>query len=184
MSTTTIIILAVTVIVIAAVAFWVWRQQRTKQLRQKFGPEYAHAVKQYGSESRAENALAAREHRMQKFHARALTHDEHDRFLERWTSVQAGFVDDPAGSIQQADGLVTELLNARGYPVGDFDKRAEDISVEHPQVVQNYRAAHAIAERQSQGQAATEDLRQGLVHYRALFEELLQGHLTHEGSRR
>ena len=184
MSTTTIIILAVTVIVIAAVAFLVWRQQRTKQLRQKFGPEYAHAVSQYGSEARAQNALAEREHRMQKFHARALTHEEHDRFLERWTSVQGGFVDDPTDAIGQADNLVTELLNARGYPVGDFDKRAEDISVEHPQVVQNYRAAHAIADRQSKGQAATEDLRQGLVHYRALFDELLEGHLTQEGSKR
>ena len=184
MSTTTIIILAVTVMVIAAAALWVWRQQRTKQLRQKFGPEYAHAVRQYGSEARAENALAERAHRMEKFHARPLSPQEHDRFLQRWTSVQAEFVDDPPGSIQKADGLVTELLTARGYPVGDFDKRAEDISVEHPLVVQNYRAAHAIAERQAQGKAATEDLRQGLVHYRSLFDELLEGHLTQEGSKR
>jgi hypothetical protein len=185
MSTTTIVILAVSVIVIAAIAWLTWRKQRTKHLRQKFGPEYAHAVRQYGTEEKAENALSARAHRMEKFHARALTHEEHDRFLERWTSVQANFVDDPPGSIQQADSLVNELMGARGYPVGDFDKRAEDISVEHPQVVQNYRAAHAIAERQAQGQAATEDLRQGLVHFRALFDELLEGHLaTHEGRQR
>jgi len=184
MSTTTIVVLAVTVVVIAAVAWWVSRQQRTRQLRQKFGPEYHHAVEQYGSEARAQDALAQRARRMEKFHARALTREDHDRFLQRWSAVQASFVDDPAGSISQADGLVNELMGARGYPMGDFDKRAEDISVEHPRVVQNYRAAHAIAQRQSTGQAATEDLRQALVHYRALFDELLEGHLTHEGSRR
>jgi hypothetical protein len=184
MSTATIIMLVVTIIVIAAVAWWAWQRQRADNLRRRFGPEYTHAVEQYGSEARAQAALSQRARRMETFHARALTREDHDRFLDRWTAVQANFVDDPAGSITQADGLVNELMAARGYPVGDFDKRAEDISVEHPRVVQNYRAAHAIAERQSRGQAATEDLRQGLVHYRALFEELLEGHLTHEGSRR
>jgi len=184
MSTTTIIILAVIVIVVAALGWWAYRQQRTKQLRSKFGPEYTHAVHQYGSESRAEDALAERARRMEKFHARALTSEDHDRFLQRWSAVQASFVDDPPSSIEQADGLVNEVMRARGYPMGDFDRRAEDISVEHPKVVQNYRAAHEIAERQARGQAATEDLRQALVHYRALFEELLEGHLTHEGSKR
>lgn len=185
MSTTTIIVLAVTVILIAAVGWWVWRRQRADNLRRRFGPEYSHAIEQYGSEARAQDALAQRARRMATFHARALTPEEHDRFLERWTGVQANFVDDPPGSIAQADGLVTELMSARGYPMGDFDKRTEDISVDHPKVVQNYRAAHAIAERQARGQAATEDLRQGLVHYRALFDELLEGHLTtHEGRRR
>jgi hypothetical protein len=185
MSTTTIIMLAITVIVIAAVAWWAWHRQRTDNLRRKFGPEYTHAVEQYGSEARAQAALAERSRRMEKFHARALTREDHDRFLERWTTVQGSFVDDPPDSIAQADVLVNELMRARGYPVGDFDKRAEDISVEHPQVVQNYRAAHAIAERQAKGQAATEDLRQALVHYRALFDELLEGHLaTHEGRQR
>ncbi len=184
MSTTMIIMLAVTVIVIAAVGWWAWRKQRADNLPRRFGPEYSHAVEQYGSEARAQDALAQRAHRMEKFHASPLTREDHDRFLERWTNVQANFVDDPPGSIAQADALVSDLMRARGYPMGDFDKRAEDISVEHPQVVQNYRTAHAIAERQAKGQAATEDLRQALVHYRALFDELLEGHLTTQEGRR
>jgi len=185
MSTTTIIVLAVTIVVIAAVALWAWRRQRIDNLRRKFGPEYSHAIEQYGSEARAQEALSQRARRMEKFHARGLPREDHDRFLERWNLVQANFVDDPPASIEQADTLVNQLMQARGYPMGDFDKRAEDISVDHPQVVQNYRAAHVIAERQTRGQAVTEDLRQALVHYRALFDELLEGHLTtHEGRRR
>jgi hypothetical protein len=181
MSTTASILIAAAVILVAAAAWWVYRQQRAKQLKRQFGPEYTHAVQQYGSEFRAQDALSARTRRMEKIHVRLLSREDHDRFQERWETVQRHFVDDPAASIQQADLLVNELMRARGYPMADFEHRAEDISVGHPEVVQNYRLAHAIAQRHERGRANTEDLRQGLVHYRALFGELLERHLVSEG---
>jgi len=184
MSTTAIVLIAVFVIGIATAAFIVYRHQRSRQLRAQFGPEYSYAVRQYGNESRAESALAARARRMERFQVKSLSPEDHDRFLERWETVQRSFVDDPAGSIERADSLVNELLRARGYPMADFEHRAEDISVDHPRVVQNYRAAHSIAERHEAGKASTEELRQGLVHYRALFEDLLEGHLSVEGRKR
>jgi len=105
-----------------------------------------------------------------------LSREDHQRFIDRWQAVQRDFVDDPASSIDRADALVNDVMRARGYPMSNFEHRAEDISVDHPHVVQNYRAAHAIAERHQQGQAGTEDLRQGLVYYRELFDELLEAH--------
>ena len=184
MSTPIIILIAVIVVLLLIAAWFIARRERAKHLRQRFGPEYTRAVRHYGNESRAQDALAARTRRMEKIHIRALTREDHDRFLGRWETVQRGFVDDPAGSIQQADVLVNEVMHVRGYPVGDFEHNAEDISVDHPHVVQNYRAAHSIAELHEAGDASTEDLRQALVHYRALFDELLEGHMTAEGSRR
>jgi hypothetical protein len=117
---------------------------------------------------------------MEKIHIRPLTPDDQGRFISRWQIVQRDFVDDPARSIDGADALISEVMTARGYPMADFEHRTEDISVDHPQVVQNYRAAHLIAERHKRGQGATEDLRQAMVHYRALFDELLEGHLSGE----
>jgi len=182
MSTSIVILIVVVVVLLILGAAWlIARRQREKTLRQRFGPEYTSAVRHYGSEARAQDALAARTRRMEKIRITPLTRDEYDRFLGRWENVQRGFVDDPTGSIQQADTLVNEVMSVRGYPMTDFEHRAEDISVDHPHVVQNYRAAHSIAEA---GDASTEDLRQALVHYRALFDDLLEGHLTHEGSRR
>jgi len=166
------------VVVIVAVAWVMYRQMRAKALRARFGPEYTHTVQQYGSEAQAQNALEARTRRMEKVHIRSLTREDHDHFVNRWLNVQRDFVDDPTRSIHGADVLVSELMQARGYPMADFEHRAEDISVDHPRVVQNFRAAHAIAEREKHGQAGTEDLRQALVHYRALFDELLEGQLT------
>ena len=181
MSTSIIILIAVVVVLLLAAAWFIARRQRAKQLRQRFGPEYTSAVRHYGSEARAQDALAARTRRMEKIRITPLTRDEHNRFLGRWENVQRGFVDDPDGSIQQADALVNEVMTTLGYPMTDFEHRAEDISVDHPRVVQNYRAAHSIAET---GDANTEDLRQALVHYRELFDELLEGHLTAEGRKR
>src|SRR5205823_288933 len=106
-----------------------------------------------------------------KIHIRPLSNEEHDRFASEWHTVQAQFVDDPMGSIEQADRLVNEVMNARGYPMAEFDNRADDLSVSYPHVVRNYRAAHVIAVRHRE--ASTEDLRQALVHYRELFDELL-----------
>ena len=115
---------------------------------------------------------------MEKFHIHPLSAHERERFGDQWHDVQSQFVDNPAGSIQNADHLVCDVMIARGYPMSDFDHRADDLSVDHPQVVQNFRAAHAIAMRHETGQASTEDLRKALVYYRDLFDELLEAHAT------
>jgi type II secretory pathway pseudopilin PulG len=172
------IVIAVIVIVIVAVAIIIGavtmgRRKRGERLKQQFGPEYEHQLHESGSRSAAEAALLAREKRVEKLDIRPLPPEQRKAFADDWQQVQARFVDDPARSIALADALVAEVMKARGYPVDDFDQRAADISVEHPQVVQNYRAAHEIALRQSRGQADTEDLRSALLGYRSLFEELL-----------
>jgi hypothetical protein len=174
MDTTVAIIIIAAVIVIAALAFVFTRQRRSQKLRSHFGPEYDHVVREYGSQAKAEDALAARQKRMERVHIRPLRPEEREQFAERWHDVQAHFVDDPAGSIRDADALVTELMRTRGYPMGEFELRAENLSVDHPKVVRNYRAAHEIALRRERGEASTEDLRHGLVYYRDLFEELLE----------
>src|SRR5205085_11976486 len=143
-------------------------------LRQKFGPEYKRAVDQYGDQRKAEAELAEREKRVRKLDIRGLTADEQNKFSDNWKKTQARFVDAPSPAVSEADGLVKELMLARRYPVGEFEQRAADISVDHPDVVNNYRAAHEIADRNKSGKATTEDLRQAMVHYRSLFEELLE----------
>lgn len=182
MTTTAVIIIAVVIVAAVAVAAWLlFRQQRSKRLRSKFGPEYESAVRQYGSAPRAEDALLARQKRIEKLHIRPLPPDERDRFASQWHDVQSRFVDDPAESIESADQLVCDLMSARGYPMSEFEIRAEDLSVDHPQVVRNYRAAHAIRLQRDSGQASTEDLRQALVYYRDLFDELLEAHMAQKG---
>jgi len=170
----TILVVAIGAIVFAAAfGFLVARKRRSQQLRERFGPEYDRVVSQEGEVSRAEGVLAMRAKRREKFELRPLTASMRSDFSTRWSAVQAQFVDDPKGAVSGADQLVNELMKARGYPVVDFDQRAADISVDHPVVVENYRAAHEIALRHSRGQASTEDLRKAMVHYRSLFEELL-----------
>ena len=132
-------------------------------------------MREFGNRPKAEDALAARQKRMEKIQVHPLSHEERDRFADQWHDIQARFVDDPPGSIEQADRLVCDVMKARGYPMSEFEHRAEDLSVDHPHVVRNYRAAHQIAMRHEQGQASTEDLRQGLVYYRDLFDELVGG---------
>ena len=174
MNTTALVVLAVVVVVIAVGVFLYIRRRRSDNLRKQFGPEYKRAVDQYGDQRKAEVALAAREERVRKLHIRGLTADEQSRFSDTWKRTQARFVDEPSRAVSEADGLVKELMQARGYPVGDFEQRAADISVDHPNVVTNYRAAREIAVRNKSGKATTEDLRQAMVHYRSLFEELLE----------
>jgi hypothetical protein len=170
----TILVVAIGIIVFAAAfGFFVARKRRSQQLRERFGPEYDRVVSKEGEVSRAEGVLAMRAKRREKFELRPLTASMRSDFSARWSTVQAQFVDDPKGAVAGADQLVNELMKARGYPVVDFDQRAADISVDHPVVVENYRAAHEIALRHSRGQAGTEDLRKAMVHYRSLFEELL-----------
>ncbi len=184
-NTTAVILVIVAIIIIAALAWYFLRQRRSHALRSRFGPEYDHAVHEYGGQPQAEEALLARQRRMEKIHIRPLPAEDRQRFAEQWHHVQGKFVDDPPGSIRQADELVCDLMRARGYPMSDFDHRAEDLSVDHPAVVRNYRAGHAIALRHERGEAGTEDLRQALVYYRDLFDELLEAHPAGiKGSRR
>jgi hypothetical protein len=174
-NTTTLLILAVVVIVLIVLGlFIVMRRQRSQSLREEFGPEYKHAVKQYGDPRKAEAELAAREKRVRKLEIRALAPEEQSRLADAWRRTQARFVDEPSKAVSEADGLIKEVMQTRGYPVGDFDQRTADISVDHPNVVTNYRAGRAIAVRSNKGEATTEDLRQAMVHYRSLFEELVE----------
>jgi hypothetical protein len=129
---------------------------------------------EYGDKRRAEEELAARQKRVETFHIRSLTAEERSRFSEAWHAVQARFVDDPSGAIVDADQLVKQVMETRGYPMGDFEQRAANISVDHPAVVTNYRAAREIAMENRNGNVNTEKLRQAMVHYRALFEDLLE----------
>ncbi len=172
-----LIVLAVVVIVIVAVLAWLYvrkRRSTTVELRQKFGPEYDRAVLKHGSERKAEAKLADREKRVEKLNIRDLDPVERERYLKRWESVQSRFVDSPKGAVTEADDLVSSLMKVRGYPVTDFDQRAADISVDHPRVMENYRSAHEIALRVGKDQASTEELRTAMIHYRSLFEELVQ----------
>jgi len=170
-----VLVLAVALIAVIAVAAYLYMQKRrTDQLRTSFGPEYDRAVREHQDPRRAEHELEERKERVEQLHIRSLPNEDRERFAERWRSVQAQFVDDPKGATGEADRLVGEVMQARGYPVGDFEQRAADVSVNHPQVVEHYRAAHTIAQRADRGDAETEDLRQAMVHYRALFEDLLE----------
>jgi hypothetical protein len=185
MTTTGIVLIIIAVIAIGALAWYLMRERRTKELRSRFGPEYEYAMREFGNRPKAEDALAARQRRMEKLNVHPLSNEERDRFSNQWHDLQARFVDDPSGSIEEADRLVCDVMKARGYPMSEFEHRAEDLSVDHPHVVRNYRAAHQIAMRREQGQANTEDLRQGLVYYRDLFDELLDAHVAgHREQRR
>jgi hypothetical protein len=172
-----IVWLLVGVAAAAAVVLWfVMERRRHVQLRKRFGPEYDRTVHESGSERRAEAELEARARRVARLHIQPLSEADGVRFAEAWRALQIRFVDEPAAAIAGADRLVGEVMTARGYPLGDFDQRAADISVDHPRVVANYRAARDIARRQDRGEATTEDLRQAVIHYRALFEDLLGRH--------
>jgi hypothetical protein len=166
-------IIAAVVVVLAVIAiagFLLLRKRRSKALRARFGPEYDRVVRKEGN-GRGEEVLQFRAKRIERLEIVPLSAHNRSGFASRWTAVQSQFVDDPRGAVAQADQLVNEVMQTRGYPVSDFEQRAADISVDHPIVVENYRAAHDIALRHSRGQASTED---AMVHYRSLFDELLQ----------
>ena len=169
-----LLVVVVAAIVLAALGVWlVARQRRSRALAARFGPEYARTVEQAGRKSKAEAELAARAKRVEKLEIRALTTAERDRYAEMWRVAQERFVDSPPMAVAEADHLVTEVMRVRGYPMADFEQQAADISVDHPHLVTNYRSAHAIAASSAKDKAGTEELRQAMVHYRALFEELL-----------
>ncbi len=174
-SMTIILVVAVIAVLAIAAAVWVYMQKkRTERLRSRFGPEYERVVETDGDRRRAESVLEERQKRIQKLDISPLSVEDRRRFQEAWTRDQALFVDDPKGAVAEADRLIGDVMKARGYPVGDFEQRAADISVDHPMVVENYRIAHDIAVRDRRGEAGTEDLRKAMVHYRALFDELLE----------
>jgi hypothetical protein len=170
------IFIGVVVLVAAGIAFWlVTRKRRTGRLQTQFGgAEYSRAVREGGSQRRAEAALDQRAERVRALAIRPLAAEDRARFLDSWSRVQARFVDGPGGAITDADKLLGDVMTTRGYPVSDFEQRAADISVDHPLVLENYRVAHESALRQTQGKASTEDLRQAMIHYRTLFEELVR----------
>ena len=174
MNTTTLIAVAVVaVILIAFVAWLAYSANQTKRLRQRFGPEYDAVLQRTGSKAKAEAELRQRQKRVEHLEIVALAPAEVTRFSQAWTRLQSSFVDDPKGVLIEADRLVRDLLAKRGYPVADFELRAADISVDHPVVVNNYRAAQRIVSLDQRGEASTEDLRKAVVHFRALFDELL-----------
>ena len=174
MNTTAILLLTLIIVVIAVGVLLFLQRRRSAALQKKFGLEYQRAVGQFGDERKAEAELTAREKRVRSLQIRALTPEEQARFADAWKKAQTRFVDEPSQAAADADILVKELMQTRGYPVGDFEQRAADISVDHPEVVSNYRAAREIAMRNNAGKATTEDIRQAMVHYRSLFEELLE----------
>ena len=167
------LLVAIIVVVVLVLAWLLMRQRRTRRLQERFGPEYERAVSDAGSRQAAEQELQDRTTRRQKLEIVPLDTRARDRYLEQWRLVQARFVDSPPEATRAADRLISDVMRERGYPVEDFEQRAADISVDHPQVVDDYRAAHAVAEANERSEATTEDLRQALVHYRSLFEDLL-----------
>lgn len=170
---TALIILAVVVVVALLAALW-WRRERTRRLRTRFGDEYDRTIDDADSRRAGERALRDRVSRRDELHIVPLSAEAAHRYAEEWRGVQERFVDAPAESVNEADVLVMQVMRDRGYPVDDFDRRAEDVSVDHPDVVANYRSGHDIADQSRAGEADTEELRQAVVHYRALFTVLLE----------
>jgi hypothetical protein len=174
MSVTSFVLIAVAVIVVAVVAFALLRVRESQRLRARFGPEYRRAVEETGSTLRAEQRLANLEKRVERFNIHPLSAEARTEYVEYWRTIQSRFVDDPQHALADADQLVRDVMNRRGYPVADFERQAADLSVYHPLVVEHYRAGHEIAVRHARGQASTEDLRQAMIHYRKLFADLVE----------
>jgi len=170
-----IIIAVVAILVVGGVVWLVTQRRRSQELQGRFGPEYEHTLERTSDRAAAERELDERRKRVEKMDLQPLDAQRRDEFLASWKQVQAEFVDDPSGATTKADRLVEDVMAARGYPTGtDFEQRAADISVDHPRVVSEYRAAREIAERHAAEGLPTEMLRRGFVHYRALFEDLLE----------
>ena len=175
MDTTTLaIVIIVAALIVGGLAWFLWMRSRSRALRESFGPEYDRAVSKAGR-SEGEKLLDERRKRVAEYDLHPLAADDRVSFIRRWDEVQARFVDDPEGAISEAQHLVDEVMEARGYPTGDAQRQQEDVSVESPGVVAHYRRARDIARRKDAGEATTEDLRLAVQHYRALFQTLLEG---------
>jgi len=171
--TVTSIVVVVAVLALVAIVIAAYRRGRSWRLRQQFGPEYDRAVLDRGSRKEAEAELILREKRVHSFSIKPLNPIARDRFADEWTLIQGRFVDEPVIAVNEADSLVNRVMAARGYPISEFEQRAADVSVAYPAIVQNYRAARNNIQRYGRGLAGTEELRQAMVHYRSLFDELL-----------
>jgi FtsZ-interacting cell division protein ZipA len=169
-----IAIAVVVALVVLAVVWAATRTRRTHSLQERFGPEYDRTVEHAGDRREAERELREREERHEKLDLRPLAPEARDRYVQQWRQTQERFIDDPKGAVKDADALVQQVMRERGYPVDDFEQRAADISVEHPDLVEKYRTADGIARASERGEASTEDLRHSVRHYRALFVELLE----------
>jgi hypothetical protein len=165
------VLIALTLVLVAVLS--VTSRRKTRRLKEHFGAEYERAVDSAGDQRAAEQELVAREQKRKKFDLVELSPAAHQRYAQQWTDIQRAFVDDPSDAVGFADRLVTEVMRERGYPVNDFDQRASDISVDHPDTVEHYRAAHTLYLAQEKADIGTEAQRQAFVHYRALFEQLL-----------
>jgi hypothetical protein len=180
-SATAILTIILGVIVVAgAVVVYMHQLNRTKRLRRRFGPEYERTLKETRDKREAEAKLQRLQRRVERLHIRPLEAAERARFEEAWHAVQSRFVDNPKGALINADRLIGEVMSAEGYPMLDFQQRAADISVDHANVADSYREGHRIALLHAQGRASTEDLRQAMIHYRRLFDELLGQQGQHE----
>jgi len=169
------VLIAVVVVAVLAVVVWqAMARKKTGHLQDRFGPEYDRTVGKAESKRDAESELEAREERRQQLEIRPLSEAARERYLDRWQAVQAQFVDDPRTAVASADSLIQSVMEERGYPVEDFEQRAADVSVDHPHVVENYRQGHNLAKASADGSDSTENLRQAMRHFRALFEELVE----------
>jgi hypothetical protein len=173
MSPLEIVLIAIVLIAVIVGVWFAMKTKRTKELQSRFGPEYQRAVRSEGDASAAEKVLQKREQRVSRLKIVPLDEEQRRRFADKWEREQAHFVDQPREAVEAADRLVGEVMRARGYPVSDFEQRVADVSVDHPVVVENYRVAHDIAVRDSREPVSTEELRNAMLHYRALFADLL-----------
>jgi hypothetical protein len=170
---TTVWVLLGVVIVVALAAYFIFRNRRTAALRDHFGDEYDRTVEQTGARAKAEAALKDREERVAKLDIRPLTAEERDGFSREWRDVKAVFVNSPVEAVHHADRLLTNIMKTRGYPMADFDRRYEDLTVDHGEVARHYREGHELVLRHGRGQGSTEDLRQAMIHFEALFDDLV-----------
>jgi hypothetical protein len=167
----------VIVAALAAIVVWLFmRRRKTAALRARFGPEYDRVLHSTNTAAEAERELEQRQRRVESFSLKTLTGNEAEHFMQSWRAVQAHFVDDPRTSVVEADRLIEDVMRARGYPVEDTAHRLDDLSVEHAAVVNHYRSGREIVVRHGRGEASTEDLRRAMVHFRALFDELVGAH--------
>jgi hypothetical protein len=178
-----VVIVVVAAIVVLAIVWSALRTRRTRSLKERFGPEYDRVAADAPTRRDAESELRDRADRREELDIRPLDPADAERYRAQWTDVQARFVDDPPGAVQEADTLIQSVMRDRGYPVEEFDRRSADLSVDHPHVVENYRAAHGIAVAHARGDAGTEELRTAVRHYRALFDELVETHDREEATR-
>lgn len=182
MDTVITIIVVVLVVIAAAAAVYAFQRRRSDQLQQRFGPEYERTIEESGDRKAAERELRDRERRRSKLDVKPLSGESADRYRAEWNDVQQGFVDEPGNAVAEADRLVLRMMREAGYPVDEFDQRANDISVDHPEVAEHYREAHRVAVAQSQGEADTEELRQAVTAYRRLVYVLLADRADAEGN--